>query len=166
MSRVSPYTSFVLYHFLRALLQIRVRSSLLHLLINTGYTVYVTFDSFPICLSSHKKMEGYAIGKARLLILLPMGTRQVARGNTVILRPKIVSPNLPLSYSTDSRSKWNYPAKTTKERSSKRANESVGQCTEQCLTSVSHFPRLFTTQLYAEKASCQIEFHSKHLEGF
>ena len=70
-----------------------------------------------------------------------------------------------LSYSTDSHSKWNYPAKTTKERSSKRTNESVGHCIEQCLTSVSHFPRLFSTQLYAEKASCQIGFHSKHLEG-
>ena len=45
------------------------------------------------------------VGDARLLILLPLETRQVAPDNTVVLTLKLSNETLVAPYSTDNRSK-------------------------------------------------------------
>ena len=92
----------------------------------TGSVSSGNLSAFDVISSKECEIVSYATDDARLLILLPMETRYVARGNTVILRPKLRHQTSVVPYSTDTRSKDNYPAKIN-DQANERTNDQVNE---------------------------------------
>jgi len=61
-------------------------------------------SAFDVISGKTREILGHATGNARLMTLLPMETRKVARDNTVILKLKLRHQIFVVPYSTDNRS--------------------------------------------------------------